>query len=243
MKRKIIILFLFLSHSIYSQEKGVNAFMIDYSYQIPSGILAEKFSNNSSIGINYFKKNNSSFFYGLKANYIFGANIKDSTIFNSISTDEDFVIDGNGTYSNIILLQEGFSSHLYIGYALELKDNNPNGFYFSVGLGFLQHRIFIDTKNQYIPQLSNDYKKGYDQLTNGLSTQFIIDYMILEDKKKFKLFTGIDYTLGFTKNRRVYDFNNMNITDQSMRYDKLLGFHIGLIIPINRKNTEEFHYF
>lgn len=66
MKRKIIILFLFLSHSIYSQEKGVNAFMIDYSYQIPSGILAQKFSNNSTIGINYFKKNNSSFFYGLK---------------------------------------------------------------------------------------------------------------------------------------------------------------------------------
>ena len=107
----------------------------------------------------------------------------------------------------------------------------------------MQHRIFIDTKNQYIPQLSNDYKKGYDQLTNGLSTQFIIDYMILEDKNRFKLFAGIDYTLGFTKNRRTYDFNNMNITDQSMRYDKLLGFHIGLIIPINRKNTEEFHYF
>ena len=102
---------------------------------------------------------------------------------------------------------------------------------------FLQHRIFIDTKNQYIPQLSNDYKKGYDQLTNGLSTQFIIDYMILEEEKRFKFFAGIDYTLGFTKNKRTYDFNNMNITDKSIRYDKLLGFHIGLIIPINRKNN------
>jgi len=243
MKKKIIILFLFLSHSMFSQEKGVNAFMIDYSYQIPSGTIAEKFSNNSAIGINYFNKKNRKFFYGIKANYIFGANIKDSSVFSEISSEQGLVIDGNGTYANIILRQEGFSSHIYIGYALELKKNNPNGFYFSMGLGFLQHRIFIDTKNQYIPQLNNDYKKGYDQLTNGLSTQFIIDYMILEHKKRFKLFAGLDYTLGFTKNKRTYDFKSMSSINQSIRKDMLFGAHIGLIIPINRKNSEGFHYF
>ena len=56
MKRKIIILFLFFSHSLISQEKETNAFLIDYSYQIPSGTLSEIFGNNSSIGINYLKK-------------------------------------------------------------------------------------------------------------------------------------------------------------------------------------------
>lgn len=243
MKRKIIILFLFFSHSLISQEKENNAFLINYSYQIPSGTLSEIFSNNSSIGINYLKKNKSNFFYGLKANYIFGGEIKESTIFNEISTEQGFVIDGNGTYANIILLQEGFSSHLYIGYALKIEEKKPNGFYFSLGLGFLQHRILIDTKNQYIPQLNDNYKKGYDQLTNGLSTQLVIDYMILEEEKRFKLFAGIDYTLAFTKNRRVYDFSDMNYTDKNMRYDLLLGFHVGLIIPINRKNTEEYHYY
>ena len=75
MKRKIIILFLFFSQSLISQEKATNAFLIDYSYQIPSGTLSEIFSNNSSIGINYLKKNKSNFFYGLKANYIFGGEI------------------------------------------------------------------------------------------------------------------------------------------------------------------------
>ena len=112
-----------------------------------------------------------------------------------------------------------------------------------MGLGFLQHRILIDTKNQYIPQLNDNYKKGYDQLTNGLSTQLVIDYMMLEDEKRFKLFAGIDYTLAFTKNRRAYDFSDMNYTDKNMRDDLLLGFHVGLIIPINRKNTEEYHFY
>ena len=243
MKRSIIILFLFFSHSLFAQEKELSAFLIDYSYQLPNGVLAEKFGNNSSIGMNYFKKNKKNIFYGIKANYIFGGKIKDSTLFSAISTEQDFIIDGNGTFANIILLQEGFSSHIYIGYALQLEKTNLNGFYFSLGLGFLQHRIFIDTKNQYIPQLNDDYKKGYDQLTNGLSTQFVIDYMILEDKNRFKLFTGIDYTLAFTKNRRTYDFNDMSYTENNTRHDQLLGLHVGLIIPINRKNTEEFHYY
>jgi hypothetical protein len=243
MKRNIIIIFLFFSQCLIAQKNEFNAFLIDYSYQFPIGILSEKFGNNSSIGINYLKKEKNNFFYGIKLNYIFGGGIKDSTIFSNISTDQGYVIDGNGTYANIILLQEGFNTNLYAGYAYLLKENNPSGFYFSVGLGFLQHRIIIDTKNQYIPHLNNEYKKGYDQLTNGLSIQFVLDYILIEDKNRFKMFAGIDYTIAYTKNRRPYDFNNMISLDEGLRIDQLLGLHIGLIFPINRKNTEEFHYY
>ena len=98
-------------------------------------------------------------------------------IFNDISTENGFVIDGNGTYANIILLQEGFSSNLYAGYAFCFDESNPTGIYLSTGIGFLQHRIRIDTKNQYIPHLNNDYKQGYDQLANGFNTNFSIDYI------------------------------------------------------------------
>ena len=37
--------------------------------------------------------------------------------------------------------------------------------------------------------------------------------------------------------------NKTKNTSEKLRYDQLLGFKIGLIIPISRKNTEEFHYF
>ncbi len=243
MKRNIIIIFLFFSQCLIAQKNEFNAFLIDYSYQFPTGILSEKFGNNSAIGINYLKKEKNNLFYGIKLNYIFGGKIKDSTIFSNISTGQGYVIDGNGTYANIILLQEGFNPNIYIGYAYLLKKNNPSGLYFSVGLGFLQHRIIIDTKNQYIPQLNNEYKKGYDQLTNGVSIQFVLDYILIEDKNRFKMFAGIDYTMAYTKNRRSYDFNNMVSLNDELRIDQLLGLHIGLIFPINRKNTEEFHYY
>ena len=243
MNKKIIIVILFFSNFLYSQNNDLNAILINYSYQLPIGKLSEKFSNNSAIGINFLKKNKKNFFYGMKASFIFGGSIQDSTIFNNINTELGYVIDGNGTYANIILLQEGFSSNAYIGYALLKKENSLNGIYLSFGLGILQHRINIETKNQYIPQLSSEYKKGYDQLTNGLSTHYNIDYMIIDDKNKFKIFTGINYNLAFTKNRRTYDFSTSNVSENQTRFDQLLGIHFGIIIPINRRNNEEFHYF
>ena len=97
--------------------------------------------------------------------------------------------------------------------------------------------------NQYIPHLDPNYKKGYDQLTNGINTNFIIDYIYFEKKNRLKIYAGFDYSLAFTKNRRAYDLTNMNITDDNIRTDQLSGIHIGIIIPINRKNEEEFHYF
>ena len=70
-------------------------------------------------------------------------------------------------YANIILLQEGFISNAYIGYALHKKENSLNGIYISFGLGILQHRINIETKNQYIPQLSSEYKKAKKMKTES----------------------------------------------------------------------------
>ena len=243
MIRLLTFLFFIINCSTYAQKKAFNGFLIDYSYQFPIGILSEKFGNNSNIGINLINKTEDNLFYGFKAGYIFGGKIQDSTIFNDISTENGFVIDGNGTYANIILLQEGFSSNLYAGYAFCFDESNPTGIYLSTGIGFLQHRIRIDTKNQYIPHLNNDYKQGYDQLANGFNTNFSIDYIYYKQNNRLKIFTRVDYSLAFTKDRRAYNFTTQSSNEDKIRYDQLLGIHLGIIIPINRKNEEEFHYF
>ena len=67
--------------------------------------------------------------------------------------------------------------------------------------------------------------------------------MLIDDKNKFKIFTGINYSLAFTKNRRAYDFSTSSFSENQIRFDQLLGVHFGIIIPINRRNNEEFHYF
>ena len=241
---RVFILFFILAYNYsYAQQREFKGFLIDYSYQFPIAKLSEKFGNNSSIGINLINKTKTKIFYGIKGHYFFGGKIKDSTIFDNISTDNGFVIDGNGTFANILLLQEGLNVTTYAGYAIHLNEKNPTGVYISVGLGLLQHRIRIDTKNQYIPQLSNDYKQGYDQLTNGISTNFVIDYVYFEKNNRLKVFAGIDYTYALTKERRSYYFPDLSPPNNEFRNDQLFGIHIGIIVPVNRKNEEEFHYF
>ena len=111
----------------------------------------------------------------------------------------------------------------------------------STGIGFLQHQIFIDTKNENIPQLNEEYKKGYDRLTNGLSTKWEANYKYYSPDGNFQIYTGINITLAYTKNKRPYLFDTMEYTINERSWDKLLGINMGIIIPVNRSNKEEFH--
>ena len=140
-------------------------------------------------------------------------------------------------------MQRGFNSYLFLGKAFHFSKKSLSGIYISQGLGFLQYKLFIDTKNQDIPQLNEEMKKGYDRLTNGISSKFSIDYKYYSKNGRFQLVSGIHYTIANTKHQRAYDFaNNLQYTEIK-RWDKFLGFDIGIIIPISRRNKEEFHYY
>ena len=130
---RVFILFFILAYNYsYAQQREFKGFLIDYSYQFPIAKLSEKFGNNSSIGINLINKTKTKIFYGIKGHYFFGGKIKDSTIFDNISTDNGFVIDGNGTFANILLLQEGLNVTTYAGYAIHLNEKKSNrSLYFS----------------------------------------------------------------------------------------------------------------
>jgi len=228
--------------NISAQENKQSAFTFNYNYQIPIGELATTFGNNSAVGASYFLERNNNMIFGTEANYLFGTNIKDATIFENISTSTGAIIDANGHYANVNLMQRGFDAYFFTGYAFHFR-KKFSGIYISQGIGYLQHQIFIDTKNQNIPQLNEDMKKGYDRCSSGFSTKLSIDYKYYHKKGRFQISSGINYTMAYTKNQRTYDFSNNKYYSDTKTWDKLLGFKIELIIPIHRKNEEEFHYY
>lgn len=229
--------------NVNGQEHKQSAFTFNYSYQIPFGNLSNTFGNNSSVGGSYFLEKTNNIFYGIEANYLFGNNIKDTTIFNNISTSEGAIIGANGYYANVNLMQRGFDAYLFYGYAFHSQNNNLSGIYLSQGIGYLQHQIFIDTRNQNIPQLNEEMKKGYDRFSNGISTKLSADYKYYSKNGKFQMSSGITLTMGHTKIQRTYDFAKNDYYSSEKKWDKILGFKVEIIIPINRKNEEKFHYF
>ena len=232
-----------LCFTCFSQKNKQSTFDFGYTHQLPIGNLAERFGYNSAIGFSFMQEKENNVFYEIQGNYLFSNNVKDTTIFDNITTSTGAIIGADGQYANINLMQRGFDAHLFIGYALHLNEQDLSGFYFSGGVGFLQHQIFINTKSQNVPQLDEEYKKGYDRLTNGVSTKWEATYRYYNKRGKFQMYAGVNMTLAKTKIQREYLFDTMEYTPNTKSWDKLAGVKVGIIIPIRRKNEEEFHYY
>ena len=243
MNKICITLFSIVFINTNAQQNKQSTFAFNYNYQIPIGDLANTFGNNSSIGATYLLENNNNMIFGVEAGYLFGNNIKDSTIFDNIKTADGAIIASNGNYANVTLMQRGFDAYLFTGYAFHFSQKNLSGIYITQGFGYLQHQILINTKNQDIPQLNEQMKKGYDRFSNGYSTRFSVDYKYYHKNGRLQISSGLNYTMAYTKNQRAYNFAMNEYYSNKRTWDQLLGINIELIIPIDRKNEEKFHYY
>ena len=237
------VFFFIFTNTLNAQENKQSAFSVNYNYQFAFGNISKTFGNNSSVGACYFFETTKNYLFGIEGSYMFGNKIKDESIFDGISSSDGGVIGGNGQYANINLMEIGFNTYLLAGFCFHNSEKNLSGVYLSQGIGYLQHKIFIDTKNQNIPQLNENMKKGYDRFSNGISTKFSIDYKFYHEIGMFQISSGLNYTIAYTKIQRNYDFANNLKYPNKMNWDNFLGLKFEVIIPINRKNDEQFHYF
>ena len=244
MKRYLSILVLSYSISSFAQDDTFKNKMIlfDYSYQVPITNLANDFGNNSSLGLCYLQNNND-LLLGLDANFMFGSNVKDTNILKLISTDDGFLINASGELDEVLLYERGINTHLMIGKSFRFEENNLTGIYMYGGLGYLQHKIRLESNRTSLPQIEGNYLYGYDKFTNGLSTKICVDYMYFNKKNSIKYHIGTEFINAFTKIKRRYNFAQMEEFDQSLKLDQIVGLRFGVIIPINRNNESKFHYY
>src|SRR5690606_16803164 len=123
-------------------------------------------------------KTKSNWIIGAKVDFIFGNKIKEDSFLANIEGYEKSHIAFNGYRVNINTFERGYMVGLQLGKIIALNDSRPdNGLMLLTTAGFLQHKILISTKNAGdVPQLSGDYVKGYDRLSNGLFLEQFIGY-------------------------------------------------------------------
>lgn len=244
MKRCLSIYLLLFSINVLSQEQGFSNKMIlfDYIVQMPVTKMADDFGINSSMRLCYLNNKNDVLF-GIDANFMFGNNVNNDSILRLISTHEGYLINSSGELDEVLLYQRGISTHLLIGKSFRKEEDNLSGLYVYAGVGYLQHKIKLETDRTYLPQLEDDYMKGYDNFTSGLSTKLCVDYMYFDKNTSIKCHIGFEFINALTSNKRAYNFSEMEEIDNMKKLDQLLGFRLGVIIPINRDNQGKFHYF
>lgn len=214
-----------------------------YSYQVSYGDLSKRFGNHSSIGIKTNYQHNSGWVFGLNTHFIFGLNVKEDNILDGISTSEEQIINQNGQFEDYTLLERGFDVTLNAGRLIKVFGPNKNsGILVTAGAGLLQHKILIQNFDNKAPQITTPYKKGYDRLTNGLSTTQFIGYQYLDNKRLINFFIGLEVTQGFTQNRRSYNFDTGE-RDTQKRLDLFHGIRVGWTLPIYNRAPENYYYF
>lgn len=232
-----------------TEAKSFPMFSASYMYQIPGGDLSNRFGGNSNIGGSFMYKHKSNFYFEINGNFIFGSVLKNdaASIFDSIittRTDESggYIINENGEYAKVVTSERGFFAGGRVGYILPVHKNNPNsGVMFSAGGGLLQHKIRIDNDGNNAPQINNDYKKGYDKLTNGLALSEFVGFVYFGKQHLVNFYAGVEFYQAFTQSRRSYDFNLMG-PDLQKRKDYLYGIKVGWIVPIYKREPDPFYY-
>lgn len=227
-----------------SENKGAGLlFNISYAAQTPAGDLVDRFGPNFNLGLNLeYITDKSNFIFGLESGYMFGNEVKVNVLQN-LQTAEGFIIGNDRTYADIQLRMRGFYFGALIGKLFTLSEvNKRSGIRFTISSGILQHKIRIqDDPLRDVAQLSTEYKKGYDRLTNGLAFNEFIGYQLLSRNRRINFYAGIEMTQAFTQSRRDYNFDTMSVDEES-RLDLLFGIRVGWVLPFYFGNAGNIYY-
>jgi hypothetical protein len=216
---------------------------VSYSFHFPGGDLADRYGNNSCIGPSLSIKTRSNWIFGADFNFIFGNNVKlFDQIVKSVAPPDGLVISRDGLISDVKMFERGFITSFKIGKIIPVFNINPNSGLLIMGsAGYMQHNIRIEVDNNNTPQLMGDYARGYDRLSGGLAISEFLGFIYLSERKLTNFYAGIEFTQGWTKSMRDYNFDTMQ-KDDSQKFDQLFGIKIGWIFPLYKRSAEKFYY-
>ncbi len=227
------------------RDSSINVLLVGlgYGHYLPAGDMADRFGNNSMVVGNVMFKTKSQWLYGFDGTFIFSNNVNQKDLFKNIETTKGGIIGSDGKLADVRKYERGYTITFNGGYLFSKKKPNPNsGFVAVAGVGFMQHKIRIETIGNTVPALSKEYRKGYDRLSNGLVLHQYFGYQYMGNKHLINFFAGIDIFEGFTAGRRSYNFDIMT-ADNSSRTDILIGLRAGWYLPLYKKAPEKIYFY
>jgi hypothetical protein len=245
---KIIVFALYLinpfhvSSQISTKDSIVSGFILDvnYSFHIPKKDLEERFGYSSTTGVSALYKTKKNLLYGLNFNYEFGGDVKiEDEIFKQISTTDGYIIDGDGLYAEVFTYERAWYAMGIIGKIFPIIGPNENcGPFFTLGGGYLQHKIKITNTENTAPQIKDEYKKGYDRLTGGYCLYQQLGYFNIGNKKGYSFSLSFEIIEAFTKPLRNYQFDLMAPEPNKTRTDILWGMRFSWMIPLIKQASD-----
>jgi hypothetical protein len=204
--------------------------------------MADRWGFTNHIGIDVDNKFKNNLTVGLSGGFLFGNSLKDTTIFTNLINEYGKITSWAGDPADVLFLMRGFTGHATVGYVFNKFGNNPNsGIWLKGGLGYMGHKIRIESLYHDVPQLEGEYRLGYDKLTLGFSATQFIGYLYQADYRLIKAYAGFEFVQGLTQNVRTYNFDTGG-PETDLRFDMTYGFKVGLVMPISQRTRGQLYY-
>ena len=248
---RLLLIFAFLMPAIFaSGQVNVRDSVIHtpvvyaaYGFHLLGGDISEMFGPSSTLGAGVGFKTNKNIYFGIEYNYLWGGRVKQGDeILKDIITSDGQIIGQSGEYAIFQYFLRGHTIWGQVGKLFPVLSHNPNsGIMVKLGLGYVQHRMFVSVQDNTALQLKGDYKKGYDRLTSGFGLTESIGYFFLGDSRMWNFYAGFEFSQAWTKNRRDIDFDTRQ-KDNSQHLDLFYGIKIAWVIPLYRRAPTGYYY-
>lgn len=232
--------------TLNAQTDTANAFpfvRFQYTHLLPSGDYEKTFGNTNAVGGAIGFKTRTNWQFEIEGNFLFGADVKRKDLLSDIINERGDVTDADGELVKLTYDLRGLSFYASVGKVFSLFGNNRNsGILVQAGIGYMQHKIFVDYRDGEVFQLSDNMLKGYDRLHTGLALKQFVGYQYFGNKNLVNFYAGFEFNEAFTKNKREYNYDTRAF-DKDQKFDFLYGFRVGWSIPIRQRAAEEYYYY
>ena len=251
MKKSFLVLsILLLANSIIAQRNVKDSIIgtpwigVQYGANWTSGDLADRYGFMNHVGIMAGYKTNKNWFWGIESNFMFGNDVRMTGVFDHLIDSQGNITDVNGDIALVLVYARGLNVNLAVGKVFPVLSPNKNsGIFVHAGVGYLAHRMRVETQEQVIPQLELDYKKGYDRFTAGPNAHQFLGYAFMSNAGFLNFYGGFYIQEGFTQNKRTIFFDQPTIPVSSeTRLDIQYGVKVGWFIPFYKRQPKEFYY-
>ncbi|MFT3884098.1 MAG: hypothetical protein QM724_01330 [Flavobacteriales bacterium] len=250
MRRSLLPLMLALSAWMPSYAQGglrdttltIIPLTLSYAYQLPSGDLANRFGANHNLGFSSMVKFTSNYTLGLEGSFLFGNHVNERNMLSELTTSNGRIVNQDGEPAQVFLFERGYTIMATVGKIIPVVGPNPNsGILLKLGGGYMRHKIRIETQNDVVPALEDEYIKGYDRLCAGPAMMAFVGYQHFGNHRLINFMIGWEMNLGFTRSLRPVDFASGRSLDGG-RMDGLNGLRFGWTLPIYRHGDDRIYY-
>lgn len=217
---------------------------IHYGGNLSGGDFADRYGYTNHLGGIIGFKTDMNWIFGIDGNFMFANSVREEGLLENLKDSHGTITNTSGEPAIVVPMLRGFNLNGAIGHIFENTGHNPNsGVMMLIGGGYLWHKIRLESQDDEVPQIENEYLKGYDRLTIGFNFSQFLGYSFMANKGIWNFYAGVYFQQGFTHNQRSLFWDRPDyVVPTDRRREFQYGLKIGWMIPVYKRQVKEFYY-